>query len=95
MGFSPFLRIKIKDLEPLRGDPSAMFWYMALRRYCQYLPKDRYGFIRISRALVKRDYGMDRNRIQYLNRKLQDLGLLELDTKKRGRRIPTGYKLAK
>lgn len=88
-----YLKIDKRTLGRLSGDPASMLWYAALKDYARRFKPDREGYIRISPKVVEVDYGFNRDQIKYLNKKLRSVGLIEIDPVKRGRRIPTGYKI--
>lgn len=77
------------------GDLASWAWYYSLKDYTKRFRADKYGYIRISNQIIMRDFGFDRFRAYKLNKKLESLGLIEIDSIKRGKRIPTGIKITK
>ena len=92
-GITPYLRVEKWRLKPLLGDPAAMFWFQAILDYSKRFMPDRHGYIRIVRQTIQDDYGLSREQIKYLNRKLVDKKLIALDPINRGYKTPTGYKI--
>lgn len=93
MGIKPYLKIDKHRLKPLLGDPAAMFWYQVLVDYSKRFKPDKLGFIRINKKTIMDDYGLNRDQIQYLNRKLCKVGVIRMDTERRGNRTPAGYRI--
>lgn len=75
------------------ADLSTMQWYCILLDYSNRFKPDANGYFRVSRCVMETDWKLDRHQIQYLNRKLSAMGLLTIDKTKRGKRVPTGYRL--
>ncbi len=95
MAISPYLKLEKEKVNPLRGDPAAMFWYVALTEYSSRLSRDRNGYVRISKKIIEEDYGFSRDQVKYLDKKLIKSGVIITDKKKGGGRTPTGYKIIK
>jgi len=89
----PYLKIEKTRLTALSGDPAAMFWYSVLCDYSRRFKPDKHGYIRIVRQTVTDDYGLTREQIKYLNRKLVEKRMIALDPINRGFKTPTGYRI--
>lgn len=88
-----YLKIEFRHLRKVRGDPALMLWYGALRDYARKFKPDKTGYIRLSKAVVDSDYGINRRQIQRMNGRLEELGLIEIDKLQRGGRTPMGYRI--
>lgn len=87
------MKVEKWRLEPLLGDPAAMFWFQILLDYSRRFKPDRHGYVRITRQTILDDYGLSREQIKYLNRKLVEKNLIELDPINHGYKTPTGYRI--
>ena len=88
-----FLRVDKAQIAQFKGDLALAIWYSALRDYAQRFKPDKYGFIRISNRLIATDYGLDKQKIRRMNKRLEKLNLIVLDDIARGGRIPIGFRL--
>lgn len=88
-----FLRVDKTQIAQFKGDLALAIWYSALKDYAQRFKPDKYGFIRISNRLIASDYGLDKQKIRRMNKRLEELNLIAVDNVARGGRIPTGIKI--
>lgn len=88
-----FLRINKSQIVRFEGDLALVLWYSALKDYARRFKPDKHGFVRITSHLINEDYGLDKQKIRRLNRKLEKMNLIVIDNVTRGGRTPIGFKI--
>lgn len=81
------------DYARVEGNLAMLSWLSILKDYAKRMRADRYGFVRIRSDTFENDWGLDRVTVWRYNRKLEDIGLIELDHIKRGGRTWVGFRL--
>lgn len=88
-----YFQVDESNIKKTEGDFFLLCWYSALLNYSKRLKRDGQGYVRIFSSVYQNDFNLNRAKVWRMNRRLEELGLIQLKKGGKGAKDALGFKI--